>query len=131
MIKNALIAIYILAALAISVVARAGVFTNHALENETYATDAEGYNFKNYIGEVVVLQNGSFALVTEDSRLMNLKSELDLTPFVGLNVMISGIELEHQLAPHYELESVDPLPGFASGNKAVVFFVFGISEVIE
>jgi hypothetical protein len=43
--------------------------------------------------------------------------------------MISGIELEHQLAPNYELDTVDPLPGISSGNKAVVFFVFGISEV--
>jgi len=43
--------------------------------------------------------------------------------------MISGIELEHQLAPNFELDTVDPLPSVGSGNKTVVFFVFGISEV--
>jgi len=128
-IRNALIAIYILAVLAISAVARAGVLPNHAL-GEGLASELEQYNFKQYAGEVVALGDGSLVLAFENQQdFVILKSQMDLTPFIGSKVMISGIELEHQLAPNYEFEIVDPLPGLGSGNKAVVFFVFGISEV--
>lgn len=129
MIRNALIAIYILAVLAISAVARAGVLPNHA-QGEGLASELEQYNFKEYVGQVVALGDGSLVLAFENQQdFVILKSQIDLTPFIGSKVMISGIELEHQLAPNYEFEIVDPLPGFGSGNKAVVFFVFGISEV--
>lgn len=130
MVKNALIAIYILVVLAISAVARAGVLPNNAQTEEISASELQNYNFKNHVGEVVALADGSLVLAMDDQQdFVILKSQMDLTPFIGSKVMISGIELEHQLAPNFELETVDPLPGFGSGNKAVVFFVFGISEV--
>lgn len=130
MIKNALIAVYILAVLAISAVARAGVLPSNTHGEDVLTSELQNYNFKTHVGEIVALADGSLVLAMEDQQnFVVLKAQIDLTPFVGFKVMISGIELEHQLAPNYELETVDPLPGFGSGNKAVVFFVFGISEV--
>lgn len=130
MIRNALIAVYILVVLAISAVARAGVLPNNAHNEEFSTSDIQNYNFKTHVGEVVALADGSLVLAMDDQQtFFVLKSQIDLTPFVGSKVMMSGIELEHQLAPNFELETVDPLPGFSSGNKTVVFFVFGISEV--
>lgn len=130
MIRNALIAFYILAVLAISAVARAGVLPNNALSEESAASELQNYNFRTHVGEIVALADGSLVLAMEDQQsFFVLKSQMDLTSFIGTKVMISGVELEHQLAPNFELETVDPLPGFGSGNKAVVFFVFGISEV--
>ncbi len=132
MIKNALIAVYILAVLAISAVARAGVLPNHGAGEEFSTSDFQNYNFKTRTGEVVALADGSFALALEDQQsYFILQSQFDLAPYLGSKVMINGIELEHQLSPVYELEIVDPLPGFSSGNKAVVFVVFGISEITQ
>ena len=128
MIRNALIAIYILRVLAISAVARAGVLPNTAL-NEGNISEAQNYNFKSHTGDVVALGDGSLVLVINQQSFVTLQSQIDLTPYVGSKVMMSGIELEHQLAPNFELDVVDPLPVISSGNKAVVFFVFGISEV--
>ncbi|WP_374076654.1 hypothetical protein [Bdellovibrio bacteriovorus] len=130
MIRNALIAVYILVVLAISAVARAGVLPNNAQGEELTSSELQNYNFKTHVGEIVALADGSLVLAMEDQQsFFVLKSQMDLTAFIGSKVMISGIELEHQLAPNFELETVDPLPGFGSGNKTVVFFVFGISEV--
>ena len=130
MVKNALIAVYILAVLAISAIARAGVLPNNASGEEVSSAEAKNYNFKTHVGEIVALADGSLVLAMEDQQtFFSVKSQLDLTPFIGFKVMVSGIELEHQLAPNFELESVDPLPGFGSGNKTIVFFVLGISEV--
>ncbi|WII73869.1 hypothetical protein QJS83_08255 [Bdellovibrio sp. 22V] len=130
MIRNALIAVYILVVLAISAVARAGVLPSNFQGEEQTAAELQNYNFKTHVGEIVALADGSLVLAMEDQQtFFVLKSQMDLTPYVGFKVMISGIELEHQLAPNFELETVDPLPGFGSGNKSVVFFVFGISEV--
>jgi len=129
-IRNALIAVYILVVLAISAVARAGVLPNNATSADLSSAELQNYNFKTHVGEIVALADGSLVLAMEDQQtFFVLKSQMDLTPFIGSKVMISGIELEHQLAPSFELETVDPLPGFGSGNKSVVFFVFGISEV--
>ncbi|QDK36163.1 hypothetical protein [Bdellovibrio sp. NC01] len=130
MIRNALIAIYILVVLAISAVARAGVLPNNAIEGEEItASELQNYNFKTHVGEVVALADGSLVLVTAQQNVFVLKAQSDLTGYVGSKVMISGIELDQQLAPSYGLDSVDPLPGINSGNNSVIFFVFGISEV--
>ncbi|MEN0057478.1 MAG: hypothetical protein AAGB31_01485 [Bdellovibrio sp.] len=129
MVKNALIVTYILIVLAISAVARAGVFPNQGRGEGFLTSDLQNYNYKTYVGEVAALANGSLILVLEDQSILSLKSQMDLTSFIGSKVMIGGIELEHQLAPNFELKSVDPLPGLDSGSKAVVFFVFSIGEV--
>lgn len=129
MIRNALIAVYILVVLAISAIARAENLSNNELNNVDLS-ELQKYNYKNHVGEIVALADGSVVLAIEDQQsFLSLQSQIDLTPYAGNKVMISGIELEHQLAPDYELKTVDPLPGFGSGNKSVVFFVFGISEV--
>ena len=129
MIRNTLIAIYILIVLAISAVARAGVLPNTALNEEMNTSEVQNYNFKSHTGEVVALGDGSLVLVINQQSYVTLQSQIDLTPYIGSKVMMSGIELEHQLAPNFELDVVDPLPVISSGNKSVVFFVFGISEV--
>lgn len=128
-IRNTLIAIYILIVLAISAVARAGVLPNTAMNEEMNTSDVQNYNFKSHTGDVVALADGSLVLVIDQQSFVTLQSQIDLTPYIGSKVMMSGIELEHQLAPNYELDVVDPLPVISSGNKSVVFFVFGISEV--
>ena len=131
-VKNALIAVYILIVLAISAVARAGVLPNNAIQgDEVNGSESQNYNYKTRVGDLVALQNGSLALVIDQQRTVLVKADFDLTPFIGSKVVISGIELEQQLAPVYGRYSVDPLPGVVSGNKTVVFHVFGISEVIQ
>ena len=129
MLKNALILVYILVVLAISAGARAEVFPNQALQETT--ADLHNYNYKSHAGQIVALADGSLILAMEDQQsFLKLDSQIDLTPFIGLNVLVSGIELEHQLAPRFDLENVDPLPGSSSsGSNAVTFFVFGINEV--
>ncbi|KYG66779.1 hypothetical protein AZI86_06980 [Bdellovibrio bacteriovorus] len=132
MIRNALIAVYIIAVLAISAVARAGVLPNNAQDYETANTDLQNYNYKTHVGEVVALADGSLVLAMDDQQtFFVLKSQMDLTPFVGSKVMMSGIELEHHLAPNIGYEVVDPLPGFDSESKSVIFFVFGIKEITQ
>lgn len=129
MIRNALIAVYILVVLAISAIARAEVQPSKNLENVDFS-ELQKYNYKTHVGQIVALADGSFVLAMEDQQsFFQLQSQNDLTPYAGFKVLISGIELEHQLAPNYELKTVDPLPGFGSGSKPVVFFVFDISEV--
>ena len=129
MLKNTLIALYVLVVLAISAVARAGVLPNGVQDEQNSASELQNYNFKTHVGEIVALADGSLVLAMEDQQsFVVLKSQIDLTPFVGSKVMVNGIELEHQLAPNFDLQTEDPLPGFSSGNKAVVFFVFGIRE---
>lgn len=120
MIRNALIAVYILVVLAISAIARAENFDSSDLQN---------YNYKSYVGEIVTLADGSVVLTTADQQQLVLQSQIELTPFIGNTVMIDGIELEHQPTSANELKAVDPLPGFGSGSNAVIFFVFNISEV--
>ncbi len=112
MIKNALIAVYILVVLAISAVARAGVLPNNAQTEEGTSSELQNYNYKTRVGDVVAMTDGSLVLATEDQQALILKSQIDLTPYVGSKVMISGIELEHHLAPNYETDSVDPPPWF-------------------
>ncbi len=130
MIRNALIAIYILVVLAISAVARAGVLPNLGVAgDEAQISELQNYNYKTRVGDVVALADGSLILAMDQQEFVILKSQFDLTPFIGSKVMMSGIELEHQLAPNFGFDVVDPLPNISSGNKAVVFFVFGVSQV--
>lgn len=130
MIRNALIAIYILVVLAISAVARAGVLPNIAAQgDETTSTELKNYNYKTHVGTIVTAQDGSLVLTINQQKSLVLQSQYDLAPYVGSKVMISGIELDQPHAPAYGVDSVDPLPGIGSGNKTVIFFVFGISEV--
>ncbi len=132
MIRNALIAVYILVVLAISAVARAGVLPNNAQTEEGTSSELQNYNYKTHVGEVVALADGSLVLAMDDQQtFFVLKSQMDLTPFVGSKVMMSGIELEHHLAPNIGYEVVDPLPGFDSESKSVIFFVFGIKEITQ
>lgn len=132
MVKNALIAVYILIVLAISAVARAGVLPNNAIQgDEVNGSESQNYNYQTRVGDLVALNNGSLVLIIDQQRSVLVKADFDLTPFIGSKVVISGIELEQQLAPVYGHYSVDPLPGVVSGNKTVVFHVFGISEVIQ
>ncbi|MGZ3775321.1 MAG: hypothetical protein ACXVCY_18580 [Pseudobdellovibrionaceae bacterium] len=128
MIRNALIAVYILVVLAISAIARAENLSNNELNNNSLS-ELKKYNYKSHLGEIVALADGSFVLAMENQSFFSLQSQLNLAPYIGHKVMISGIELEYQLAPHYELKTVDPLPGFGSRNNSVIFFVFDISEV--
>lgn len=132
MIRNALIAVYIIAVLAISAIARADVLPNDAQGFESASSDLQNYNYKTHVGEVVALADGSLVLAMADQQtFFVLKSQMDLTPFVGSKVMMNGIELEHHLAPNIGYEVVDPLPGFDSESKSIIFFVFGIKEITK
>lgn len=133
MIKNALIAVYILIVLAISAVARAGVLPNNAIQGDEVIAGSESRKvvYQTRVGDLIALEDGSLVLVIDQRQSVRVQADFDLAPFIGSKVVISGIELEQQLAPAYGRYSVDPLPGVISGNKAVVFHVFGISEVIQ
>lgn len=131
MIKNALIALYILVVLAISAVARAGVLPNNATQGDEYSDSiSQNYDFKTHVGTVVVLNDGSFALMINQQKSLILQSQSDLSSFIGSKVMISGIELDQQHVPSCEIDSKDPLPRINSNeSEIVIFVVFGISEV--
>ena len=129
MIRNALIAVYILVVLAISVVARASVLPPLGHDANDNLSSPQSYNFKNYEGDIVATANGQLVLVINQNEFKVLHAKMDLSNYVGSKVMISGIELDQQLAPNYRSEVVDPLPDFGFGEQASVFFVFGISEV--
>jgi hypothetical protein len=129
-IRNALIAVYILVVLAISVVARASVLPPLGTDaDDNNLSSPQSYNFKNYEGQIVATADGSYVLVIDRNNFLVLQAKFDLADYVGSKVMISGIELDQQLAPVLQPEAVDPLPGQGFGSKNVVFFVFGISEV--
>ena len=128
MVRNALIAVYILAVLAISAVARAEVRGNMIINATT--ADLQNQNIKTYVGEIVTLDDGSFGLVNEAQQFLALRSQVDMTPYIGFKVMVRGIELEHQLASAKDFGTVDPLPSFESGSKSILFLVFGINEIM-
>ena len=131
MFKNALIAIYILLVLAISAVARAGVFPNNATQgDETSDSLGQKLEFKTHVGSVVVLEDGSLVLSINQKLHFILRSQSDLTSYIGSKVMISGVELDQQSSLSYEIDSKDPLPRVSSQvDNLVTFFVLGISEV--
>lgn len=131
LVKNTLIAVYILAVLAISAVARAGVLPNLATEGEeTTSPASQGYDFKTRVGTLVVLEDGSFGLMINSRRTLVLQSQGDLSSFIGSKVMISGVEVDQQHVSSCGLDSKDPLPKVGpTENDLVIFFVFGISEV--
>jgi hypothetical protein len=129
--KNALIAFYILLVLAISAVARAGVFPNNATQgDENSDSSTQKLDFKTHVGSVVVLEDGSIVLSIDQQNHFMLRSQSDLTSYIGSKVMISGIELDQQSYLSYESDSKDPLPRINSQvDNLVTFFVLGISEV--
>lgn len=131
MFKNALIAFYILLVLAISAVARAGVFPNNATQgDENSDSSTQKLDFKTHVGSVVVLEDGSIVLSIDQQNHFMLRSQSDLTSYIGSKVMISGIELDQQSYLSYESDSKDPLPRINSQvDNLVTFFVLGISEV--
>lgn len=130
MIKNALIAIYILVVLAISAIARAGVLPNNATQgDEIYSSESKNYNFKTHVGTLSVTADGYLMLIINQQKSLILQSQNDLTSYIGSKVMISGIEIDQQVDPSYEVDSKDPLPRITSGNNEALFYVFGIAEV--
>ncbi len=131
MFKNALIAFYILLVLAISAVARAGVFPNNATQGDELSdSSTQKLDFKTHVGSVLVLEDGSIVLSVNQQNHFILRSQSDLTSYVGSKVMISGIELDQQSSLPYESDSKGPLPRVNSQvDNLVTFFVLGISEV--
>jgi hypothetical protein len=128
-VRNALIAVYIVVVLAFSVAARATILPAIGTDfDENITENLQAYNYKSHVGQLAV-QGNEFVLITQN-EILPLKSEMDMSAFIGSQVMISGIELEHQLAPKMKVEVVDPLPGFTFGNE-IVFFVFGITQVTQ
>jgi hypothetical protein len=117
--------------LAISAVARAGVFPNNATQgDENSDSSTQKLDFKTHVGSVVVLEDGSIVLSIDQQNHFMLRSQSDLTSYIGSKVMISGIELDQQSYLSYESDSKDPLPRINSQvDNLVTFFVLGISEV--
>jgi hypothetical protein len=129
--KNALIAFYILLVLAISAAARAGVFPNNATQGDELSdSSTQKLDFKTHVGSVLVLEDGSVVLSINQQNHFILRSQSDLTSYIGSKVMISGIELDQQSSLLYESDSKGPLPRINSQvDNLVTFFVLGISEV--
>lgn len=126
MIRNALILIYILAVLGFSAAARASILPDQI----NYDSQIENAisQVSELVGQVGVIPDSNTYVLNVDGRIITLMSDIDLSQFVGLNVMISGIELEQRTSPGQKFGSVDPLPGFEFGRS--MLFVLGISEVI-
>ena len=132
MIRNALIAIYILIVLGISAVARASALPPMvgADTNAEQTSALKNYNYQTHVGDLRVAGNGALILVIDENHAYQLRSQVDLTNYVGSKVLISGIELNYQLASQLGPETVDPLP--SSGSRGMTeFFVLSISEVTQ
>lgn len=126
MVRNALIVIYILAVLGFSAAARASILPDHV----NYDTQIENTlsQASEYVGQIGVIPESNTYVLNIGDRLLTLATDIDLSQFVGSNVMISGIEAEQLSSPGQKFGSVDPLPGIEFGRS--VFFVLSISEVI-
>lgn len=81
-----------------------------------------------YQGQIVMLGNGDFALLTTDMKTLFVKSTIDLTKYVGMNVQISGIEFVHQVGPIVEVNALDPLSAETQNNN-LSMFVLTISTI--
>ena len=129
MIRNTLIAIYILIVLGISAVARASILPPMRTDaNNTQGVVQNHENYQVHVGDLRVAANGALILFINENRSYQLRSQVDLTNYVGSKVLISGIELNNQLASQFGPDTVDPLP--SSGSRGMTdFFVVSISEV--
>lgn len=126
MIRNTLILLYILAVLGFSAAARASILPDQVNYQDAMVSVIE--NATEYVGQVGVIPETNTYVLNVDGQLLTLVSTTDLSQFIGLNVMISGIEQIQQNLPGQKFGSVDPLPRIESGSN--VFFVLSISEVI-
>lgn len=129
MVRNALIAIYILVVLTISVVARASILPAMGTDlDENVSGSLQKHNYETHAGELAVRGN-EYVLVTQN-QILPLRSQFDMSAFIGSQVMISGIEQKNQFVSKMNAEVVDPLPGFSFGNEAF-FVVLGITQITQ
>lgn len=82
-------------------------------------------------GLIVAMGDGEFALVINDQDFYTLKSTIDLSQYVGNYVRVNGFELNYQVGPALELNTLDPLPRFGLKSDSTVFFVNSISSISQ
>lgn len=125
LVRNILIAVYILAILGFSATAKA--------ENVTFPIfiDHQEIQTQAYVGEVAMTVDGQFFLVVSENKYYELMSNSDLSDYNGQKVAVDGVELKHTVGPVLQLQSVDPLPNSAKEKAAPVLVVIGISELTE
>ncbi len=126
LVRNSLIALYVLLVLGISATARAQsgvmpIFTG----DEQVQTEV-------FEGQVVLAMNGQVFLVVSDKEFYELQSNVDLSGYNGQQVAVEAYEVKHQVGPVFETASLDPLQGDdLEPAAAPVLIVFGISEAAE
>lgn len=150
MAKNLIITIYILTVLLFSVIARAefssfdnsmdsvielnsnlsGIVSNPV--DLAYATIQEGeitlpVQTEVFEGNVVFVDNGSYILVFNNGTYVYLNSQVDLSQFVGYDVIINGVLQSFKPASFTRSQSLDPLPGVSGEISVPSIYVIGIS----
>ena len=125
-IRNTLIALYVLVMLGISATARA------EMRIFPIVTGHEATLAHSYVGDVVLTTDGRFYLIVTNEEFYELKSNVDLQDYNGMKVQILAVELMHKVGPVFETASLDPLQAAeVEGADAPVLVVFGISEFAE
>lgn len=158
MLKNLLIAMYILIVLAISAVARADYNINEV--NVVAPVDVEvimdanrqigrsaiqinsadqkllqptKHILDNQIqiqGVVAMTVQGEFVLALNENDYVFLKSKkFDLSQLIGQAVVVDGFVLDLQIAPVYQESSLDPLSDLNSQNGKSAVYVFSIKTL--
>lgn len=134
--KNALIAVYILLVLSLAGMARASELPNPSLLNQglSYQRFSEstarhpGLQRQLHIGELVQMEEGSFSLLLMTGDLVPLVSEKMLDVYLGKKVLISGIRMERNKQVAVLAFAKDPLPGLKDAAAVSPLFVLAISE---
>ena len=91
MIRNILIAIYIFVILGISATVRAEQGMQAFLGNDKQAVTTT------HAGQLLMTLEGKTYLVVSEDKFFELKSNVDLAGYNGLQVLIEGIELKYKV----------------------------------
>ncbi len=126
MIRNALIALYILVVLGISATAKAQMSVNPVFgEQQTLQTQT-------FIGEVAMTADQEFYLVVSPTEYYKLEANIDLFDFNGQKVAVDAVKIMHLNGPVLGASSVDPLPGRGEQTEAapvlVVLLISGVAN---
>ncbi len=71
-------------------------------------------------------ENGEWILTAEQGRKTTLKTELDLSKYVGHNVFVEGTQILHRMGPGFEIAAHSPLRAKQVSEDPAVF-LFTIS----
>lgn len=127
-VRNILLAVYVLIVLGISATARA----NQSILPIFTESELQAYS-QSFEGDVVADLDGHFYLIVSNERYFELKTNIELDAYVGQRVQVLGVEvIKRKVGPVVQSESLDPLPGSQRKAAAVpLLVVLEIKDIAE